>query len=173
MFEATTGTPEATGGFQIRWVFGRMTAAMRRQLVEFWLHEGALESPDEAWRRSWEAACLLQEQTGKVAGVCTVAIGLDDHQRAYGYLRIFVAAANRRPGLNVRMVRKVVEGFECLATEPGAPQRLVATVENPKIARRGGLRLLASVGFQSIGRTERGELLIERPLAGQVTSTTA
>lgn len=151
--------------FLVRWVFGGITDAMRRQIVAFWLREGALHSADEAWRRSFEVASILQDASnGDIAGVCTVAIGLDEMQRSYGFVRIFVGAANRQPGFNVRIMRRMIEGFEALAGEPGAPQRLLATIENKKIERRGGLRLLAGVGFQPIGRTPQGEMLIERRL---------
>jgi hypothetical protein len=165
MTEANVGAPEAIHGFRARWVFGNITDALRRQLVTFWMQEGALGNLDEAWRRSWEVACILEDETsGNVAGICTVAVALDDEGRSYGFLRIYIAAGSRRPGLNMRMMRSVIEGFEALASEPGAPQRMVATIENTKLEGRGGQRLLANVGFESLGRTPRGELLIQRRL---------
>lgn len=163
MAEANGGSSDATPGYRVRWVFGNITDALRRQIMAFWMREGAVAHPDEAWRRSWEVACVLEDDaSGDIAGICTVAIGLDDEARSYGLLRIFVAAANRHPGLNVRMMRKLIEGFEVLASEPGAPRRLLAIIENRKIERRGGQRLLASIGFSPAGRTPGGELLIQR-----------
>lgn len=165
MTQASANNPDALDRFETRWVFSDISDALRRQLVSFWTGEGALESPDEAWRRAGEVACVLQSAPGgEIAGVCTVAIALDDRGLSYGFLRIFIATGNRHPGLSVRMVRRVIEGFAALADEPGAPQRLVATVENRKIESRGGQRLLAGLGFESIGRTPRGELLIQRRL---------
>jgi len=149
--------------FIVRWVFGNITDALRRNIVAFWLREGALTGADEAWRRVWEVACVLQDaSSGEVAGVCTVAIALDEQQRSFGFVRIYIGAANRHPGHNVRLMRRMIEGFQSFVGEPGAPQRLLATIENPKIARRGGLRLLASLGFSPFGTTAQGELLIER-----------
>ncbi|HET6805186.1 MAG TPA: GNAT family N-acetyltransferase [Frateuria sp.] len=165
MTQADAGEPGAIRGLRSRWVFGAITASLRRQLLAFWMRERALDNPDEAWRRSWEVACLLEEPaTGDIAGVCTVAIALDDQHRCYGFLRIFIAPRERRPGLGRRMLRTVIEGFEALAREPGAPLRLVATIENRKIEGRGVQRVLAHLGFECTGRTPRGELLIQRPL---------
>jgi GNAT superfamily N-acetyltransferase len=165
MTQAGAREAGAIHGLRSRWVFGAVTASLRQRLLAFWRRERALDNPDEAWRRSWEVACVLEDQaTGEIAGVCTVAIGLDDHERGYGFLRIFIAARHRRPGLGRRMMRTVIEGFQALAREPGAPQRLVATIENRKIEGRGAQRALAHLGFECTGRTARGELLIQRRL---------
>jgi len=151
--------------FHVLWVFGSMTEALRRQLVAFWLQEGALTHPDEAWRRSWEAACILQERgTGNVAGVCTVSIRLDDNERSYGYVRIFIRPSNRLFGLNVRLMERMIEGFMSLAYEPGAPQRLIATIENRKLARRGAQRVLGKLGFAHVGTAANGEWVMQRML---------
>lgn len=165
MSETTTDTKDTPRRFLVRWVFGVITDACRRQIVAFWLREGALGSADEAWRRSFEVACLLRDASnGDIAGVCTVAVHLDEQGRSCGFVRIYIGMAHRHPGFNVRLMRRMIEGFEAMAVEPGAPQRLLATIENKKIKRRGGLRLLASVGFEPIGRTAQGELLIQRRL---------
>jgi hypothetical protein len=165
MSETNVDTDAAQRHFFVRWVFGGITDAERRQIVAFWLREGALDNADEAWRRSFEVASMLQNASnGDIAGVCTVAISLDEQRRSYGFVRIFVGAANRHPGFNVRLMRRMIEGFEALAGDAGAPQRLLATIENKKLERRGGLRLLASVGFEPVGRTAQGELLIQRRL---------
>jgi len=165
MSGTSTDSNDTPRRFLVRWVFGAITDSWRRQIVAFWLREGAIDSPDEAWRRSFEVACLLQDaSTGEIAGVCTVAIGLDEQGRSYGFVRIYIGVNHRHPGFNVRLMRRMIEGFEAMAAEPGAPRRLLATVENKKIERRGGLRLLASVGFAPTGRTAQGELLIERRL---------
>lgn len=166
MSESNTDAPGTARTFQVRWVFGGINEVLRGKIVSFWLREGALNNPDEAWRRAWEVACILEDaSSGDVAGICTVAIGLDEQQRSYGFVRIYVGAGNRHAGLNVRVMRRMIEGFEALATEPGAPQRLLATIENRKLEQRGGLRLLNGVGFHVLGRTPQGELLIERKLS--------
>ncbi len=163
--ETNESTLKTRDGFTVRWVFGNITNELRRQLMAFWLREGALDHPDEAWRRSWEVACVLEDASnGEVAGVCTVAIGVDEQHHCYGFVRIYIGASNRLPGFNVRLMRRMIQGFEALAGEPGAPQRLIATIENRKIEGRGGQRLLACVGFRPIGRTAQGEMIIERRL---------
>ena len=87
--------------FQVLWVFGAVSEALRQQIVAFWLGEGAITNADEAWRRSWEVACLLREaESGRIAGACTVAVRLDDNAQSYGYVRIFIRPASRLAGLN-------------------------------------------------------------------------
>ncbi len=151
--------------FQVRWVFGNLGEVLRQQLVAFWLKEGALSHAAEAWRRAFEAACVLTDgESGDIAGVCTVSIRLDDHERCYGFVRIFISVDSRFVGLNVRLMECMIEGFSALASEPGAPQRLVATIENPKIRRRGAQRILSRLGFVPTGTAPNGEMVIERKL---------
>ncbi|MFC3653083.1 GNAT family N-acetyltransferase [Dyella humi] len=152
--------------FKVQWVFGNITEALRCQIVAFWLQEGALTNPDEAWRRSFEVACVLEDdETGSIAGVCTVAIGMDDQDRSYGFVRIFVRPSSRRAGLNVRMMERMIEGFKVLAREPGGPHRLVATIENRKLERRAAQRILARLGFVHVGVAPNGEQVMQRMLA--------
>ena len=151
--------------FQVRWVFGNVGDALRQQIVAFWLREGALPHADEAWRRAFEVACVLIEgEQEDIAGVCTVAIRMDDNDRSYGFVRIFIRADNRFVGLNVRLMERMLEGFIALAREPGAPQRLIATIENRKLERRAAQRILARLGFTNIGTAPNGERVIERRL---------
>ncbi|UPG94007.1 GNAT family N-acetyltransferase [Luteibacter aegosomatissinici] len=165
--------PAKLDGYAVRWVFGQLAPHRRQAVVAFWLRERAIASPDEAWRRAWEVACVLEDAlSGDVVGVCTVAIGFDDTQRSYGYVRIYIGKAHRHPGLGVRMMRRMIRGFEALATEPGAPRRLIAGIENRKIERRGGMRLLAGLGFVSIGKTAEGGELVERTLTSHPDRST-
>ncbi|MCW8808940.1 MAG: hypothetical protein OQK79_12655 [Rhodanobacter sp.] len=151
--------------FQVRWVFGSVGDMLRQQLVAFWLREGALPDADEAWRRAFEVACVLVDGvSGDIAGVCTVAIRLDEHGRSCGFVRIFIRPDSRFLGLNFRLMKRMVEGFIALVHEPGAPQRLTATIENRKIERRGAQRILARLGFVNVGTAPNGEMLIERKL---------
>lgn len=159
-------TPPAAAGslqdFQVQWVYGNMPEPLRQQMVAFWLREGAVTNPDEAWRRSWEVACILREvHGGEIAGVCTVAICLDDHDVSYGFVRLFIRRTCRRVGLNVRLMERMIKGFEGMAREPGAPRRLVATIENRKMERRAAQRILAKLGFIHVGTASNGELVMQ------------
>lgn len=159
---------EKIARFQVRWVFGNIGTTLRQQLVAFWLKERALADADEAWRRAFEVACLLlDDANGDIAGVCTVAIRLDDRGCSYGFVRIFIRPESRLMGLNARMLKRMTEGFSALASEPGAPQRLIATIENRKIERRGAQRTLARLGFVNIGTAPNGEMMIERQLSAE------
>lgn len=165
MSKASDDPMENMNRFQVRWVFGSLDEMLRQRLVAFWLKQGALTHADEAWRRALEAACVLIDgASGDIAGVCTVSIRMDDQSRSYGFVRIFIGADNRFVGLNVRLMERMIEGFSALAREPGAPLRLIATIENPKIRRRGAQRILAGLGFIKTGTSPGGEMVIERRL---------
>jgi hypothetical protein len=165
MTEPNHPSPEVSPRFDVQWRFGGITDTLRKQLVAFWTREGAITGPDEAWRRSGEVACILQDtETGSIAGVCTVAIRLDEHGRSYGFLRIFIGVGNRRMALKVRLLQHTINGFLALASEPGAPHRLVASIENRNIERHGGRRLLAKLGFVFMGTAPNGEHIIQREL---------
>jgi GNAT superfamily N-acetyltransferase len=149
-------------GFQVQWVFGNVSGPLRQQIVALWLQEGAVTNPDEAWRRSWEVASVLREvESGNIAGVCTVAIRLDDHGVTYGFIRIFIRRASRLAGLNVRLMETMIEGFKVMVREPGAPRCLVATLENRKIGRRAAQRILARLGFVHVGVAANGEHVMQ------------
>lgn len=161
-----TRAPTAVASdFQVRWVFGNMSETLRGQIVSLWVGEGAIANVDEAWRRSWEVAGLLMESaSGLIAGACTVAIRLSEEGVSYGFVRLFIRTANRRLGLNRRLMRAVIDGFEAMTKQPGAPRRLVATIENRKFERRAAQRGLARLGFVQIGTAPNGEVIIERLL---------
>ncbi|MEP7098279.1 MAG: GNAT family protein [Dokdonella sp.] len=161
-----TQTPLAPAGslknFQIQWVFGNTPDPLRQQMIAFWLHEGAMTNPDEAWRRSGEVVCVLRDMLdGHIAGVCTVAIFLDDHGKSYGFVRLFIRPSSRLAGLNVRLMERMIEGFEGMAREPGAPRRLVITIENRKIERRAAQKILAKLGFVHAGTAANGEFVMQ------------
>ncbi|MBB6185919.1 hypothetical protein [Rhodanobacter sp. MP7CTX1] len=165
MIQAINTPTKVTPRFHVRWVFGSVTEAMRQQLIAFWLQEGALTNPDEAWWRSWEVACVLQEEESHhIVGVCTVAIRMDEHNRSYGFVRMFIRPGSRLIGLNVSLMERMIEGFTALAREPGAPHRLIATIENRKLERRGAQRIFARLGFVHVGTAPNGELVMQRVL---------
>lgn len=165
MIKTSPAASVALPDFQVLWVFGNVSVALRRQIVEFWLQEGAVTNPHEAWRRSWEVACVLQQAEGsRIEGACTVAIRLDDHGVSYGFVRLYIRPASRLVGLNVRLMETMIEGFKTMAHEPGAPRHLVATLENRKIERRAAQRIIARLGFVHVGTAATGELIIQSDL---------
>ena len=162
MIKTSPAAAIAQSIFQVRWVFGSVSDALRAQIVEFWLQEGAVTNPHEAWRRSWEVACVLQQtQGGRIEGACTVAIRLDDYGVSYGFVRLYIRPASRRVGLNARLMETMIEGFKTMVHEPGAPRHLVATLENRKIERRAAQKIIAKLGFVHVGTADTGELVMQ------------
>lgn len=158
----------ASSDFVARWVFGAMTETLRAQIISLWVEEGAIVNVDEAWRRSWEVAALLVESASdRIVGACTVAIRVNDQGLSHGFVRLFIRPASRRFGLNRRLIKAVIKGFEAMVHQPGAPRRLIATIENRKFERRAAQRGLERLGFVQAGRTSAGAVIIERLLAGE------
>ncbi len=170
MIKTSPAAVVALPDLQVRWVFGNVPDALRRQIVEFWLQEGAVTNPHEAWRRSWEVACVLQQaEAGRIEGACTVAIRLDDHGVSYGFVRLYIRPASRRVGLNARLMETMIDGFKTMMHEPGAPRHLVATLENRKIERRAAQKIIARLGFVHVGTAPTGELVMQCDLTARRT----
>lgn len=162
MIKTAPGATLALPDVRVSWVWGNVPDALRRQIVAFWLQERAVTNPHEAWRRSWEVACVLQQtEGGRIEGACTVAIRLDDHGVSYGFVRLYIRPGSRRVGLNVRLMETMIAGFKAMAHEPGAPRHLVATLENRKIERRAAQRIIARLGFVHVGTAASGELIMQ------------
>jgi hypothetical protein len=158
--------PGETTRFRVDWVHGCIDAALRTELVAFWLEQGAIDGVGEAWRRSYEVACVLRDAAGALAGVCSVALGVDEGGDSYGFLRAFVRPGSRAVRSSQRLLVATAMGFERLAGEPGGPKRLVITLENRKLERQGMRRKLARLGFAPIGATPGGEVIMQRSLRG-------
>lgn len=170
MIETSPAATVAPPDLRVRWVFGNIPGALRRQVAEFWLQEAAVTNPHEAWRRSWEVACVLQQgDEGRVEGACTVAIRLDDQGVSYGFVRLYIRPASRRVGLNARLMETMIEGFKTMMREPGAPRHLVATLENRKIERRAAQKIIARLGFVHVGTATTGELVMQCDLMAERT----
>ncbi|OOG57255.1 hypothetical protein [Rhodanobacter sp. C03] len=162
MIKTPSASVATLGNTQVRWVFGKAPDMLRQQIVAFWLHEGALTSPDEAWRRSWEVASVLQEmESGHILGACTVAILLDDHGASYGFVRLYIRPASRLAGFNVRLMETMIEGFKAMMHEPGAPRRLIVILENRKIERRAAQRIMGRLGFVHAGTAPGGKVVMQ------------
>lgn len=170
MIKTSPAAAIAQSAFRVRWVFGNVSDVLRAQIVEFWLQEGAVANPHEAWRRSWEVACVLQQaEEGRIEGACTVAIRLDDRGVSYGFVRLYIRPASRRAGLNARLIEAMIEGFKTMVHEPGAPRHLVATLENRKFERRAAQKIIARLGFVHVGTAATGELVMQCDLAATRT----
>ncbi len=163
MIQANTTSTSASQRFHVRWVFGGVTEAMRQQLIAFWLQEGALANPMRPGDDHGKSRVYFRKKRKitSLALFATAAIRMDEHHRSYGFVRIFIRPDSRLVGLNVCLMKRMIEGFTTLAREPGAPHRLVATIENRKLERRAAQRILARLGFVHVGTAPNGELAVQ------------
>lgn len=78
----------------------RLTA---RDVIDFWIREGALEEA-EAERRVGEVLAVASDQQGNPVAICTTYLHRHDQLRAeLWHTRVFVAAAHRRSGLAIEL----------------------------------------------------------------------
>lgn len=99
------------------------------------MNEGAIPNSDEAWRRSWEIACVLQEnQIREFAGACTLRYAWMSKANPFGFTRLYIRPSSRRLDLNRRLMRAVMKGFEAMGHQPGSPRRLMASIENKSLS---------------------------------------
>jgi GNAT superfamily N-acetyltransferase len=151
-------------GYRLRWTYGHACAARRAQLMAFWQAHGAVTDPYEAWRRTFEVACIAYDSAGQIAGVSSV---YSAHYPVLGapqwFYRSFIHPASRLNGLAQRMVSHTVAQLaDAFAGEPGAPVGVIIVTENPKLETPAGQRQLQRLGFVHLGVNETGQSVWQR-----------
>lgn len=134
-----------------------IAAALRAEVVAFWMAHGAIPSADEARRRADELVCIARDALGEIAGVNTAALSPPgpDGRRWFAY-RMFVRRQDRQLRLSLAMVRAAVQELRRRRGEPSVAGVVIVT-ENRKLMKRGGHRLLQRLGFARAGRDRRGQ----------------
>jgi hypothetical protein len=145
--------------FSICWAFGRLTADVRVALVKFWLVNDAVRDPREAWRRTFDVACIALNTQGEIVGVSSIYIDrLAPAESTYWFYRTFIRSDSRVLGLNQIIFNA---GFDQLAemhrAEPASPSGVVVVTENPKLESRGGVRILQRNGLKRLGTDHHGQ----------------
>lgn len=153
--------------YQISWVFGQVTAAVRKELVAFWLDNGALDNPFEAWRRSFEVACTVRDTKGHLLGVSSVYTAIfAPTGEAHWFYRTFLHRQARTPGVSIRVLQHTSAQLEAaFSGEPGAPRGLIFITENPKLDRPAAQRILRRNGSVLLGRDASGKSVWQRMFA--------
>lgn len=155
---------------RIFWVWQQVTPALRQQLVDFWRDNGALQSSSEAWRRTFEVACVAMDDMGEITGVSSVYCP-HGPCAPYWFYRTFIRKDCRDVGLAPRI-------FACTHAqlaltyrdEVSAPVGMMVVSENPKLETPAGIRISQRAGLQHLGYNEHGQSvwhLLFRPLANR------
>jgi len=147
----------AVGDYSIDVVHRRIDEGLRAELVAFWTGQGAIADPAEAWRRADEVVCVARDAAGAIAAVNSVYAG--DFRAAgdrHYFYRQFARPQDRRLRLGVAMLRRAVDCLRAEYRTGDAVKGIVLVAENPKLSRKSGRRLLAWLGWTSLGKGPRG-----------------
>jgi hypothetical protein len=150
--------------YQIVWVWNQTTPALRNELIAFWRDNGAIQDPIEAWRRTFEVACVVLNAEGRVVGVSSVYCASPAAGKVlYWFYRTFIQEDCRDVGLAPRVFAHTYEQLAlAYAGEARAPAGLMIVTENPKLETAAGVRVIQSVGFQRFGLDSSGQSVWHR-----------
>jgi hypothetical protein len=153
--------------FKLHWVQGATSPALRAELIAFWAGQRAIADPFEAWKRSFEAACLVRNGAGEVVGVSTVYSDMVPQMgAAYWFVRAFMRPDSRQLGLISRVLDLTFARLrQAYHGEPHAPVGLIMCVENPKLMRPAPSRALQRRGYLYLGSDGQGRVVRHRLFA--------
>lgn len=149
---------------RIHWVREHTSTALRSHLIAFWLENGALADPLEAWRRTFEVACVAIDEGGRIAGVSSVhSADFGGNGASYWFYRTFIRPDCRTIGLAPRMFACTHEQLAlAYADEPQAPVGMMLIADNPKLESPAGIRLSQRAGLMHLGYTDSGQSIWHR-----------
>ena len=132
--------------------------ALRQDAIAFWLQHGAIPDPAEAARRVDELVCIARNTAGHIVGVSTAyPTQLQTEAVPRFVYRMFVRERDRHLQLACGIMRQSIEGLRQRRARRPAIAGLVLVAENTKLNRRGGHRILRSLGWQRVGADARGQ----------------
>ncbi len=152
-----TVEPLGFKGLSIFWVFAGVAPELRVRLIRFWLDNGAIRDPFEAWRRTFEVTCVAVDGAEEIVAVSSVYAGrLEDGGEPYWFYRTFVRPDCRVTGLSPRVLQQTLAGLAGYVEEPGSPRGVIIIADNAKLERQGALRLIRRQGFEYLGSAPLG-----------------
>lgn len=152
--------------YQISWVVNQSTPALRASLIQFWLANGAIADPHEAWRRSFEVAGVARDHSGNIVGVSSVYIDrLPSDGLPYWFYRTFIRPDCRIMGLAPRLFQTTYNGLSRLyRAEPYAPSGIIVILENSKLEGVAGSRIIQRCGLERLDLVLQGRSVWRRLL---------
>ena len=156
---------------RIFWVWQQVTPALRQQLIDFWDSNGAIQDPFEAWRRTFEVACVALNEAGQVVGISSV-YGAYGAGAPYWFYRTFIREDCRDVGLAPRIFACTHEQLALMySDEAQAPVGMMVVSENPKLETPAGIRVSQRAGLLHLGYNEHGQsvwhLLFRQAASGE------
>jgi hypothetical protein len=149
---------------QIAWVWNRTTASQRTELIAFWRDNGAIADPFEAWRRTFEVACVVLNAEDRIVGVSSVYCDYSTAVGApYWFYRTFIREDSRDVGLAPRVFSCTYEQLALAYVDDAqAPVGMMVISENPKLETAAGIRVSQRAGLQYLGRNDRDQSVWHR-----------
>jgi hypothetical protein len=149
---------------QIVWVWNQTTPSLRSELIAFWRDNGAIPDPFEAWRRTFEVACVVLNAENQIVGVssvyCAYSVAVE---ASYWFYRTFIREDSRDMGLAPRVFACTYEQLAlAYVDEAQAPVGMMVISENPKLETPAGIRVSQRAGLQYLGRNDRGQSVWHR-----------
>lgn len=149
---------ELDEGFSMETVWGKVGDALAREIIAFWLAEGAIKE-DRARERVLEVVKIARDPQGALAGVCTLQ---HKHNTRLGmplwYVRAFVGKEHRRSSVGFCLLHTSVDYMQELydrGEERRAPG-LFMEVENESLRQLTHQGLWAYRRFAYLGDNARG-----------------
>lgn len=156
-------------GYRIAGIFGQCTPELRVELIRFWSSNGAIADPYQAWRRSFEVACIARSDIGDIVGVSSsYPDQLIPDGPPYWFYRTYIRPDCRVMGLAPRLFKMTFDGLEALyAEDPYSPLGMIVVLENPKLEDAAGLRIVKRCGLERLGENARGMSVWRRLFPGK------
>ncbi len=142
---------------RIVWVWQQVNPDLRQALIRFWQDNAALQDSFDAWRRTFEVACVALDPEGRIVGVSSV-YSAQGGGTPYWFYRTFIRQDCRDVGLAPRIFSCTHQQLaQAYADEPQAPVGMMVVSENPKLETPAGLRVSQRAGLAHLGYNEQGQ----------------
>lgn len=144
--------------FRICWIFDSLSTEMKVDLVKFWLTNGAIINPEEAWRRTLEVGCIAYNANDEIVGVSSIYRDrLQPQGSVYWFYRTFIRPDSRVLGLNSRIFDTTFNQLLVMSSRVSdAPCGVIVVTENAKLESRGSMLRLQRKGLERLGNDRRG-----------------
>lgn len=143
-------------GYKLHNVYQKTTPDLRREIVAFWQRNNAIPDPREAERRAHDVVYLICNPADVIVGVSSVYTARAGNPPAsYYFYRMFIQPHDRIYGLMRLVTIKTRDFLRDEVPEP-KPRGLMIVTDNPKLMRKGIRRTLARLGFEFVGKNQRG-----------------
>ncbi len=129
----------------------------RRDLIDFWLAEGALTDPQQADQRASQAVLMARDDAGRVAGVGTaVPCNMPQIGQPLYYYRSFIGQQWRSSRLVYYLVKRSRTLLEDYARDRNWPCiGVLLELENTRFSKKGRMPVWPHLDFVYVGRSPR------------------